>query len=141
MKVIAKNLGEYPQGIWRQPGEAFEFNGKEPAKWMGYADKMEQESNAEKLKRAKSAYDNAKFTFESAEATYNALKKKFGDELKENNGKSDDDKPKEFYAIHRGAGKWYVFGADKNVVENGGDLNKADAAALVKQLLADKAEA
>lgn len=45
MKVIAKQLGEYPQGTWRQPGETFEFDGEKPALWM-----LTDETKAEKPK-------------------------------------------------------------------------------------------
>tara|TARA_R110000851_G_scaffold283911_1_gene437475 strand:- start:568 stop:870 length:303 start_codon:yes stop_codon:yes gene_type:complete len=93
MLVIAKKLGEHPQGIWHNPGETFEFNGKKPALWMEAKDKTE-------------AVD--------AEAVDNK------------------DEAKGIHAVHRGAGKWDVFGADGKVIEGGDNLNKADAAALVK---------
>ncbi len=137
MLVIAKQLGEHPQGRWRHPGEKFEFDGKKPAMWMMTADeagkaqaeaKAKAEEDAEIIKAQQEA--KAKIQAKGKAKTKAPAKDK---------DKTDE---KGIHAFHKGFGKYEVLGADGKVVEGGVDLNKADAGALVDELLlADKAEA
>jgi len=140
MKVIAKQIGEYPQGTWRQPGEKFEFRGEKKALWMI----TEAEAVRNKAKNRSEAEDAAEINRAVSEARAKAKARiKAGKEASDESEddpdakKEEGDNFKKFYAVHRGFGKWDVFGQDKKVVENGGDLNKADAAALVELLLAE----
>ena len=134
MLVIAKQLGEYPQGVWRQPGNKFEFNGKKPAMWM----MTEEDAGESKAKATADAEDAAEINKAVFEATAEVKAKIKARKAAEDAGKEKaDDKPKEFRAIHRGAGKWDVWGLDGKVVKNGGDLNKADAAALAEKPFAE----
>jgi len=134
MKVIAKQIGEYPQGTWRQPGEKFEFRGEKKALWMI----TEAEAVRNKAKNRSEAEDAAEINKAVFEATAEVKAKIKARKAAEDAGKEKaDDKPKEFRAIHRGAGKWDVWGLDGKVVKNGGDLNKADAAALAEKPFAE----
>jgi|GEM_PF-2909420 len=162
MKVIAKQVGEHPQGTWRQPGEKFEFYGKKMASWM----MTEAEAVKTKAENRSDAEDAAEINRAVFEATAKVKAKikarkeaknlgaKIGEALAKEKAKSPEElpekekhedtpkqekaeEPDEFYAVHRGAGKWDVFGQNKKIVENGGDLNKADASALVELLLAE----
>lgn len=130
MLVIAKVRGEYPLGVWRNPGETFKFEGKKPGAWMDVAEKPGTDDAEAKAEAAAKAIGDAKeskaLAKEDADAV--ALAKETADQL------AADDAPK-FKAIHRGAGKWDVFNEDLDVVEGGDNLNKADAAELVKKLL------
>ncbi len=144
MLVIAKQIGEHPQGRWRNPGEKFEYDvrddeGKQlkPAAWMMTADEAGK-AKAEDRAKADEYAEIAKAQLEAGDKARAdiAARKDGGD--KDNNS---PDKPEEFYSKHRGAGKHDVFGSDGEVVKDGSGLNKADAGALVELLLADKAEA
>ncbi|MBL4763481.1 MAG: hypothetical protein JKY93_12395 [Gammaproteobacteria bacterium] len=47
MLVIAKVIGEYPQGKWRNPGDKFEFAGTKPGLWMEAVEKVKAEVKAD----------------------------------------------------------------------------------------------
>lgn len=52
----------------------------------------------------------------------------------------DEDENKGYHTVHRGRGKWDVFGPDGEVVENGDNLSKRKARALVEKLEEDEEE-
>ena len=149
MKVVAKKLGEHPQGIWRQPGDKFEYDGKEPALWMVTAEEAEK-AEAEAKEEAETKSEIVKAQAEAAaKVKANAKAKKAGAKKAETPPAPEpvappapepvaplaaDAEPK-FKAIHRGAGKWDVFDQNLEVVEGGDNLDKAGAAALVEQLI------
>ena len=146
MKVIAKQIGEYPQGTWRQPGEKFEFNREKKASWM----LTEAEATKSKAQDRTDAEDAAEINRAVSEAMAKAKAKIKARKEAESKGKPGITKEeaaalakekanaeKEFYAVHKGFGKYDVLGLDERVVENGGGLKKADAAALVELLLAE----
>ena len=51
-------------------------------------------------------------------------------------GSKPDSAPKAYHTVHKGFGKWDVFGLDGEVVEGGDNLKKAEAHALVEELKA-----
>jgi len=128
MLVIAKTRGEHPQGTWRNPGERFEYDGEKPALWMMTAEECDK-AKAEAQAQADEANEIIKA---QSEAKSKVLAKRNGD-------KGED--VKGIHAVHRGFGKWDVIGLDGEVINKDGDLNKADASALVETLLAGAAEA
>lgn len=148
MLVIAKTRGEFPQGRWRNPGEKFEFDAKDkegkqqkPALWMATAKDVD-EARAKDKAKADEALEiiQAKADVEAKiKAKHKA--KTDGAKAEEPTKENEADKPKEFRSEHKGGGKHNVLDADGKIVDGGEKLNKADAAALVKQLLAKKAEA
>lgn len=108
MKVKAKVMGEHPLGIWRQPGEVFEFDGKKDdlGSWMEPFDGKAAKAEPKK-------------------------------EFKKDDGEGGDTTEPPFKAVHRGAGKWDVFNGDLEVVEGGDNLKKEEAHALVEKLIAE----
>ncbi|MBL4860749.1 MAG: hypothetical protein JKX96_07815 [Acinetobacter sp.] len=154
MLVIAKQLGEYPQGRWRQPGEKFNYDVKDvdgkqkrPALWMMTVKEADEAQAKDKVK----VEEDNEIIQAQAEARDKILAKRRA--ASDNTPEDDDEalalakkvseelKAKGIHAFHKGFGKWDVFGLDGTVAPDGVDLNKADAEALVKTLLADKAGA
>lgn len=139
MLVIAKQVGEHPQGVWRNPGDEFNFEGKKIGLWMEKAkgkSKKDDSSAEEKAAEAAKAIEEANAKKAEDKAAED-LAKETAAKLAAEAGKKDDDADPAFKAIHRGAGKWDVFDSELKVVEGGDNLDKAGAAALVEKLLAE----
>ncbi len=99
MRVKALQSGEYPAGVWHEPGDEFDFDGDKPGLWM------------EPLKKSKKSKTKEPEIPEIA-----------------------------FHTVHKGFGKWDVYDPKGVVVENGDNLKKANAHALVKKLNDESSE-
>jgi hypothetical protein len=111
MKVKALTIGEHPQGRWRKPGEVFDFKGTE--KELGkWMKPTDEKAPAKKAPAKKKAKDDDK----------------------------GGDKDPKHHTVHKGFGKWDVFGPDGEVVDGGDNLGKEDAAELVEKLNAESEE-
>ena len=112
MLVIAKMRGEYPLGIWRNPGEKFEFAGDKPALWMMTAEdvgkaKAEAKAKADEAAEILAAKAEAE---EKVKAKAKNKKEDNKDDGAEDKDDKSDEAPKEIHAVHKGFGKWDVIG-------------------------------